>query len=148
MTFQDPNRNRAMPYLAVDGAADVVAFVQAVFGAQLPWEPLRHDDGSIWYAECHIGDSTVMVAEARGFGPYPGFVYLYVEDCDATYEKALAHGAESFMPPADQFFGDRTAGVRDNAGNIWWMATHQQDLTESELHARAEVEKTARRRTQ
>jgi PhnB protein len=52
-----------------------------------------------------------------------------VEDCDAAYKRAMEAGATSIMEPADQFYGDRSAGVNDQFGNRWWIATHEEDLS-------------------
>jgi PhnB protein len=68
----------------------------------------------------------------------PGAIYLYVKDADATYKRALQAGATSLMEPADQFYGDRSAGVKDPVGNYWWIATHKEDLSSEELRKRAE----------
>jgi PhnB protein len=65
-------------------------------------------------------------------------IYLYVKDADATYKRALQAGATSLMEPADQFYGDRSAGVKDPVGNYWWIATHKEDLSSEELRKRAE----------
>ena len=68
----------------------------------------------------------------------PGAIYLYVKDADATYKRALQAGATSLMEPTDQFYGDRSAGVKDPVGNYWWIATHKEDLSSEELRKRAE----------
>ena len=70
--------------------------------------------------------------------PMPGAIYLYVNDTDATYKRALQAGASSVMEPADQFYGDRNAGVKDPVGNFWWIATHKEDLSSEEMGKRAE----------
>ena len=64
-------------------------------------------------------------------------VYIYTEDCDATYRRALEAGAESVMEPEDQFYGDRNAGVKGPQGNLWWIATHVEDVPRDELLKRA-----------
>ncbi|MGI0000076.1 MAG: VOC family protein, partial [Nitrososphaeraceae archaeon] len=63
---------------------------------------------------------------------------LYVTDCDAVYKQALEAGATSLMEPKDQFYGDRSGGVKDPCGNHWFIATHKEDLTKDELDKRAE----------
>ena len=124
------------PYLVVEGAATVLEFAKQAFGAE---EKFRMDtaDGSIGHAEMTIGDSVVMLGEAGEENPpMPAMIHLYVEDCDATYERALAAGGKSAREPADQFYGDRSAGVRDPAGNLWWIATHVEDVPEDEMAKR------------
>lgn len=126
------------PYLVVEGAAKVLDFVKEAFGAE---EKLRMDQpgGTIGHAEVMIGDSMVMMGDAGEQNPpMPAMIHLYVEDCDATYERALAAGGTSEREPTDQFYGDRSAGVRDMAGNLWWIATHVEDVPEDEMAKRLE----------
>ena len=126
------------PYLVVDGATNVLDFVKQAFGAE---EKFRMDapDGKIGHAEVQIGDSIVMMGDAGAENPaMPAMIHLYVDDCDATYERALAAGATSEREPTDQFYGDRSAGVRDSAGNLWWIATHVEDVPEEEMAKRIE----------
>ncbi len=63
-------------------------------------------------------------------------INLYVPDTDALYHSALAAGATSIREPADQFYGDRSGGVRDVCGNEWWMATHIEDVSQEEMERR------------
>jgi PhnB protein len=126
------------PYLVVEGAATTLEFLKQAFGAE---EKLRMEmpNGSIGHAEAKIGDSIVMLGDAGEQNPaMPAMIHLYVDDCDATYEKALAAGGTSEREPTDQFYGDRSAGVRDQAGNLWWIATHVEDVPEEELTKRME----------
>jgi uncharacterized glyoxalase superfamily protein PhnB len=115
------------PYLIVQGASDLIAFTRAAFGAT---ERSRNagPDGLIMHAEVQIGDSVVMLSDASpAFGAMPMMLHLYVADCDAAYRQALAAGAQSVREPADQPYGDRSAGVKDRWGNQWWLATHIKD---------------------
>jgi PhnB protein len=116
------------PYLIVEGAERVLDFMKRVFDAK---ETLRVDgpDGTIGHAELRIGDSMVMLGNAGGpWKPIPASLHIYVADVDATYHKALAAGATSVREPADQPYGDRSAGVRDATGNTWWLARHIADV--------------------
>lgn len=125
------------PYLIVEGAPKLMDFVIQAFGAE-ERERMTRADGTIGHAEVRIGDSVVMLSEARGeWKPMPAAIYLYVPDTDATYRQALEAGATSVMEPADQFYGDRNAGVRDPVGNLWWIGTHQEDVPREELERRA-----------
>jgi uncharacterized glyoxalase superfamily protein PhnB len=92
-------------------------------------------DGSIGHEEIRLGDSVIMLSEALGgeYKPTTAGMHLYVENCDATYQRALKAGATSTMQPADQFYGDRSAGVKDPFGNHWWIATHKEDLSKEEI---------------
>jgi uncharacterized glyoxalase superfamily protein PhnB len=124
------------PYLTVEGAAQLIDFLKQAFEAQ-ETRRTAFPDGTIMNAEVRIGDSVVMVSEARGeWNPMPSAIYLYVHDTDATYKLALQAGATSLMEPEDQFFGDRNAGVKDVCGNYWWIATHQEDISSEELAGR------------
>lgn len=127
------------PYLSILGAGTLIDFLLRAFDAR---EIHRHTlpDGSIGHAAVRIGDSIVMMADARNeWKPMPSAIYLYVNDTDAAYERALSAGATSLMEPADQFYGDRNAGVRDPVGNYWWIATHIEDVSPEELAKRADA---------
>ena len=100
----------------------------------------RFWDGSVMHAEVKIGDLMAMVGEATDqWKPIQVTVALYVEDSDAWYKRALRAGAASVREPSDQFYGDRSAGVKDFAGNQWWIHTHIEDVTPEEIKKRAEV---------
>jgi PhnB protein len=112
-------------YLAVRPAIELVDFVKRAFGAQ---ELMRTTgSGGGLHAEVRIGDTKVMIgggAAWRGI-PTPTGLHLYVPDADEVYRRALDAGAESLYEPVDQPYGDREAGVKDVAGNHWYIATHQ-----------------------
>ena len=141
--WQPKGRSAVSPYLAVRDAHLVLDFAKAVFDAEEITQPLWFEDGRLWNAEISIGDSSLMLAEApAGDGTaMPAAVYVYVEDPDAVFARAIGAGAEEVMPVEDQFYGDRAGGVRDLAGNVWWIATHRETLNHPDLVARArEVE--------
>lgn len=101
---------------------------------------LTRPDGKVGHAEVRIGDSVVMLGDMGGkWKSMPSSIYLYVPDTDEAYRQALGAGAISLMEPADQFYGDRSAGVRDPFGNHWFLATHVEDVPAEEL-ARREQE--------
>lgn len=112
------------PYLVADGAQRVLDFLKQAFGAT---ELRRYDmpDGSVMHAEVRIGNTVVMIGDAGGEWPaFPAWLHVYVEDVDATYQKALAAGGVSVQEPAHkQGDPDRRGGVKDPAGNTWWIAT-------------------------
>jgi uncharacterized glyoxalase superfamily protein PhnB len=121
------------PYLIVEKAGEVIEFLKRAFGAQVTFQ-MMNPDGSIGHSEIRVGDSMIMLSSAREqWKAMPAMIHLYVEDCDALYAKAIEAGAEAIMPIADQFYGDRSGGVKDVAGNYWWMATHKKDVSEEEL---------------
>lgn len=141
-SWRASGRSVVSTFIVVPDAMRVVEFAKAVFDASEIREPLFHADGTLWNVELDIGGSTVMLGEATEGMHRPAFVYVHVEDCDATYAKALAAGGKPIMPPQDQFYGDRDGGVEDMAGNWWWIATHKEDLPAAEIERRArEVEK-------
>ena len=91
------------------------------------------------HAEVRIGDSVVMVGEASAdWPPMPAVIHLYQTDADATYRRALDSGATSLREPTNEFYGDRMAGVKDPLGNVWWIATHVEDIPPDEMAQRAE----------
>jgi uncharacterized glyoxalase superfamily protein PhnB len=121
------------PYLICERAAEVIEFVKRAFGAQVVFQ-MKNPDGSIGHSELRIGDSMIMLSSAREqWKAMPTMIHLYVDNVDAWYAKAIDAGAESVMPVADQFYGDRSGGVKDVAGNYWWMATHVKDVSEEEM---------------
>lgn len=126
------------PYLTVPGVARLIDFVKRAFGAEITEGPMTRPDGTIMHVEVRIGDSKVMMGEPTGqFQPMPAMLYVYVKDTDATYLSAMRAGATSLMEPADQFYGDRNAGVEDPCGNRWWIATHKEDVPAEEMARRA-----------
>jgi PhnB protein len=84
-----------------------------------------------------IGDSMLMLAETTSeFGPMPTSVYLYVLDCDTAYRQALEAGGVSVFDIMRLPSGERYGGVKDPCGNIWWIATHVEDLSPEEQERR------------
>ena len=127
------------PYLVVEGAGQLLDFIQQAFDGKVT-ERMEGPNGKIGHAEVRIGDSVVMLGETSSRSkPTTSAIYLYVNDTDAAYKRALQSGATSVMEPADQFYGDRNAGVQDPAGNFWWIATHVEDVAPDEMKRRAEV---------
>jgi uncharacterized glyoxalase superfamily protein PhnB len=104
--------------------ADAVAnFIKRAFGAT---EIARYasPDGVVHHAEYRLGTSVVEMGEAHGqYKPMKSMFYLYVPDCDAVYQRALAAGATSLSEPKDQPYGDRSGGVTDPFGNQWYIAS-------------------------
>jgi PhnB protein len=124
------------PYLIVEGAETMIEFLKLGFAAQ-EIRRTMHPDGYIMNAEVRIGDSMIMLSEARGeFKANSSMIHLYVENADATYETALQAGGSSIMEPKDEFYGDRAAGVKDPTGNNWWIATHKEDVSSAEIDKR------------
>lgn len=129
-----------IPFITCDDPRELIKFVQEVFSAQLQGEPMENPDGDIGHVEFTIGDSHLMAGKAcEEYGKWPAALYVYVKDTDAVYNKAIKYGCSSIMEPADQFYGDRNAGVKDSNGNMWWIATHVEDVAPQDMKKRAEA---------
>jgi PhnB protein len=133
------------PYLIVNDAAAAIEFYKKAFGAT---ELMRmpKPNGKIGHAEIRIGDSPIMLADEapemgarspRTFGGSPVSIFLYVDDVDTTFARAVDGGAKVQRPLADQFYGDRTGGVEDPFGHAWYIATHVEDVSPEEMKKRA-----------
>jgi len=113
------------PYLIVDGAAKLMDFVKAVFGAEEIFRMAR-PDGKIMHAEARIGDAVIEMSDANEqFPARPMPIHVYVRDVDATYARALAAGATSYYAPVDQEYGDYDCAVRDALGNNWYIGARK-----------------------
>jgi uncharacterized glyoxalase superfamily protein PhnB len=89
------------------------------------------------HTELRVGDSMLMLADGSDqFGPMPASIYLYVPDCDTVYHRALSSGGISVFPIMTLPSGERYGGVKDPCGNIWWIATHVEDVTPEEEERR------------
>lgn len=127
------------PYLYARGASDLIDFLERAFGATR-LERLDRPDGTVMHATVRIGNSPVMISEAcEETQNSPTSIFLYVEEADSVYKKAVDTGAASVMEPADMFWGDRMAGVKDNWGNSWWLGTHIEDVSPEEIEKRAQA---------
>ena len=92
--------------------------------------------GVVMHAEVNIGNSRLMISEAMQTPPAAGSFYLYLNDVDAMYKRAVAAGAKSEREPKDEFWGDRTAMVKDPFGNSWSLATDTEDVPPEEMGKR------------
>jgi PhnB protein len=135
------------PYLIVRGGARAIEYYTKAFGAV---ELFRMDapGGKLGHAEIKIGDSIVMLAdehpEMGANSPEtlggPGVhLMIYVEDCDAVFNRAVAGGATETRALQDQFYGDRSGTLTDPFGHSWTIATHKEDLSPEELQRRADA---------
>ena len=102
-------------------------------------------DGKIMHAEIKIGDTPVMLNDEvmggkgpKATGGSPASLWIYVEDCDALFNRAVSAGAQVKMPMGDQFWGDRCGAFVDPEGYTWTIATRKEDLTRQELEKRGE----------
>lgn len=110
-------------YMMAEGAQCVVDFLAQTFDATT-LRRMDHADGTINHAELLVDDTVVMLAEAGGdFPGFPVWVHVYVPDVDATYQRALAAGGLSVQEPVQKGDPDKRSGVKDPAGNVWWIST-------------------------
>ena len=113
------------PYLIVYDVKKLVDFIMEVFDAKSRGDLSYRKDGSVQHAEIKIGDSVIMLGEPlEEINATRSTLYVYVKNCDETFEKALQLGGESVLQPQNFPHGDRYGGVKDFAGNIWWIVTH------------------------
>ena len=110
------------PFLQVPRVDELLAFAREAFGAETVG---RHADpqGVVRHAVMKVEGSAIEMGEAHGqFPAIPAMLYVYVQDVDRAYERAIAAGGESLKPPADQPYGHRTAAIQDSWGNQWYVA--------------------------
>ncbi len=118
----DTTYRTVTPYLLADDADKELAFLAAAFGATTR-ECSRTPDGAVMHAEVVIGDSLVMIGQANAqWSARSTALYLWVEDVDATWKRALEAGGRTESEPEDKPYGHRNAGVNDPNGNTWWIA--------------------------
>ena len=135
----------ATPYLVIRGAARALDFYKRAFGATELFR-LEGPGGAVGHAEMKIGDSTIMLGDEspaaginspQSLGGSPVSILLYVEDADAVFARAIAAGAKVTRPMKDQFYGDRSGGIEDPFGHLWFIATHMEDVPLDEMKRRA-----------
>jgi PhnB protein len=132
------------PQLMLDNAPQTIDWYKRALGVE---EVSRFvgPDGKVMHAELKIGNSRFMVGEVmqgqkgpKALGSSPASLWLYVDNCDALFNKAVSAGGKVHMPVTDQFWGDRAGAFTDPAGYVWWIATHTEDMSEEEMHRRAD----------
>jgi len=119
------NYQKVMPYLIIKNIPDFIHFAQKVFAAK---ELLVHKDniGQVVHAEITIDDSTIMMGESNdNWGVQNAGLFIYVENADETYSKALELGATEVTPLQDQEYG-RSGGIKDPFGNTWWITAYME----------------------
>ena len=133
------------PQLTLDNAAQTIDWYKKALGAEELSRALG-PDGKIMHAELKIGNSRFMVNDVmmgkgpRAYGGSPASLWVYVDDCDALFNRAIAAGAKTQQGPMsqvqDQFWGDRSGTLVDPEGYQWTIATHKEDLTPEEIRKR------------
>ena len=135
------------PQLTLDNAARAIDWYKKALGAEEVSRAVG-PDGKILHAEVRIGDSPIMLNDVMGgkgpgaFGGSPASLWIYVEDADALFNRAVAAGAKVHPGPmgrmADQFWGDRCGVFTDPEGYTWTIATRKEDLSPEEMKKRQE----------
>ncbi|HUP46822.1 MAG TPA: VOC family protein [Thermoanaerobaculia bacterium] len=124
------------PFLLSSDAAAVLDFAKRAFGAS-EVEKHENENGQVRHAAIRVGDSMIMLGQAGDDYPaMQSMLHLYVPDVDAMYKRAVEAGGKSVREPKDEFYGDRSAGVADSTGNLWWIATHVEDVSPEEMERR------------
>jgi PhnB protein len=131
------------PQLTLDNAPAAIDWYKKALGAEEVSRSVG-PDGKVMHAELRIGNSRIMVNDAvmgnkgpKVLGGSPASLWLYVEDCDALFNRASAAGGQIRMALGDQFWGDRCGSLTDPHGYTWTIATRKEDLTREELDKRA-----------
>jgi uncharacterized glyoxalase superfamily protein PhnB len=116
-SFQPDDKHTVTPRIITSKPAEMVQFVKEVFGGRGEFHVNRP-------SEIRIGDSLIMISDGDGLRDLvPAFLYVYVENVDETYRRAVEAGAQSLELPSDLAYGDRRAMVKDAWGNLWQMAS-------------------------
>ena len=136
------------PQLTLDNAAQAIEWYKKALGAEEVSRAVG-PDGKIMHAELRIGDSRIMMNDAmmggkgpKAIGGSPAALWLYVEDCDALFNRAVAAGGQvlpGMGKMQDQFWGDRSGTLTDPHGYTWTIATHKEDLTPDEMKQRQDA---------
>jgi PhnB protein len=135
---------RVMPYLIVDGASAAIEFYGSVLGATERMRMPAPGD-KVGHAELELGDSVIMLADEspemnarspKTVGGTPVTVFVYVDDVDSVFDRAVQAGATALRPVEDQFYGDRTGQFEDPWGHHWGVATHVEDVPPEEMEKR------------
>lgn len=130
------------PTLTISGASDAIEFYKKAFDAKEIYRFPGPDGKSIMHAEIRIGDSPIMLCDEmpemgclspKSTGGSSGAIYLYVNDADSVFNKAVSVGAKPMMQMMDGFWGDRVGTLSDPFGHRWTIATRKKDMTKEEI---------------
>ena len=136
---------RVSPHLSIAGASEAIDFYTEVLAAR---ERMRMatPEGAVAHAEIEIGDSVIMIGEEmpggrdpspQTVGGSPVALFVYLEEVDEVFKRAIEAGAKEVQAPEDQFYGDRVAMFDDPFGHRWNIATHIEDVSPDEMGRRA-----------
>ena len=124
------------PGLVMDGALEAIAFYKKAFGAEQTGLAMDPSGKKVWHASLRIGDSALFLNDAApemGAPASPSRIWIYSENVDAAFQRAVAAGATVRMPMTDMFWGDRMGQVADKWGNVWSLAQRIKDMTPDEM---------------
>ncbi len=134
------------PAFTFKDSGKAIDFYKKAFGAEVLGVFKNLDGKGIMHASIRIGDSILMMGDenkgcksAETLGSSPMNLFLYVEDADAAFKRAVDAGCKAMMPVADMFWGDRAGNVTDPFGYRWMIATHKRDLTPEQIRKEAET---------
>src|SRR5207249_712564 len=137
------------PALVVDNAAAAIEFYKRAFGAHELFRMAAPDGKKVWHAELLIGNSHLMLGDEapdvsdcrspKSLGGTASSLYIYVDDADAVFQRAVEAGATASMPPMDAFWGDRYGKLTDPFGHQWGIATRQEEVSEEEMARRVQA---------
>lgn len=118
------NYQAVMPYIIVNDAKGFMDFMKSVFDAKEQYKEMDNESKKIRHAELNVKGSTIMFTDATDdWGVENSALFIYVDDADKAYNKAVELGAKSIMPLENKEYG-RTGGVKDPYGNTWWITQH------------------------
>jgi PhnB protein len=133
------------PALTVTNGAEAIEFYKRALGAKELMRIPGPDGKHLMHAEIEVGNSRVMLADESpemgcrapaSLGSVSSSLYVYVEDVDKAFRRAVEAGAKALMPPADMFWGDRFGQIEDPSGHRWGLATHKEDPSPEEMARR------------
>jgi PhnB protein len=134
-----------IPHLVCSPCTEAIEYYKKAFGGESDGAMMSPDGQRVMHAEVKIGNKVFFLADdfpeycggasqtPIALGGTPVTIHMYVEDCDAAFNKAVAAGATPKMPPMDMFWGDRYSQVTDPFGHCWSLATHIRDMTPEEM---------------
>ena len=133
------------PSIVCTPCADAIEFYKEAFGAEETAPRMTGPDGSVGHAEIRIGDSVIMLGDEWPDGPTQSpttlggstaALFIYTDDVDALWKRAIDAGAEEVFPLELQFYGDKSGRVRDPFGHTWGLGQHVEDVSQEEMERR------------
>ena len=138
-----PAVRRVSPCLLVESIENELEFLKAVFDVTV--EEAREPRGTFWQVEAKLGETILKIGRAESQGASSGnMLYVWTNDLDGTYERAIKEGATHISEPTDQSWGGREAAFRDPQGQIWWIASGGQRLSNAEVEEKLSIQRRRR----